>query len=256
MRQAKPVKISFGKINTLRKRVLAGLSGRRNVHFLHLRKTGGTALKHALAPHQVTPSHVLYFHPHRITLGRIPSGHRIMFVTRDPVSRYVSGFSSRLRQGAPSHDVPWRGDEEWAFSRFPTPNELALALDPRHPAHDDARRAMHAISHIRYGYWEWFGDEAALEARRDDILFIGRMENFAADFEALKEPLGLPPALSLPDDARGSNRSRSPDRESPGLEPEAVERIKHWYARDYDFLDFCENWRAAQQGPVAKSACL
>lgn len=250
MRQAKPVKISFGKINTLKKRVIARLSGRRNVHFLHLRKTGGTALKHALTPHQVTPGHMLYFHPHRITLRQIPLGDQILFVTRDPVSRYVSGFLSRLRQGAPSHDVPWRGDEEWAFSRFPSPNALALALNPRHPAHDDARRAMHAISHIRFGYWEWFGDEAALEARQDDILFIGRLENFAADFEALKKPLGLPPTLLLPADARGSNRSSS----APSLEPEAVEWVQRWYARDYDFLDFCEDWRAAQQGPVAKSA--
>jgi Sulfotransferase family len=254
MPQSRPVKISFGKINTLRKRVIARLSGRRNVHLLHLRKTGGTALKHALAPHQILPGHVLYFHPHRIKLEHIPGGDRIMFVTRDPVSRYVSGFLSRLRQGAPSHDVPWRGDEEWAFSQFPTPNALALALDPQHPAHENARRAMNAISHIRYGYWEWFGDEAALEARQEDILFIGRLEHFAADFEALGKSLNLPPNVSLPADAKGANRSQSSSEKTPILELAAVEWIKHWYARDYDFLDFCENWRAAQGGPVARSA--
>lgn len=254
MGQARPVKISFGKITTLKKRVIAGLTGRRNVHFLHLRKTGGTALKHALTPYQVRPSHMLYFHPHRITLRQIPNGHQIMFVTRDPVSRFVSGFLSRLRQGAPSHDVPWRGDEAWAFSQFPTPNELALALDHRHPAHENAKRAMLGISHIRYGYWEWFGDEAALEARRNDILFIGRMENFEADFQALKGPLGLPAGLTLPGDAKGANRSVYAPHASPALATEAVKWIQDWYRRDYDFLDFCDRWRAEQSGPVAKSA--
>ena len=70
-------------------------------------------------------------------------------VTRDPVARYVSGFDSRLRQGAPSRHAPWRGDEEWAFSQFPDPNSLALALNPEHPAHQNALRAMHGITHIQ-----------------------------------------------------------------------------------------------------------
>ncbi|MEY3896530.1 MAG: hypothetical protein RLZZ214_2050 [Verrucomicrobiota bacterium] len=252
MRQAKSVKISFRKIKLLKKRVVASLSGRRNVHFLHVRKAGGTALKHVLGPHQVTPTCMLYLHQHRISLKHVPRGHQVMFVTRDPVARYVSGFDSRLRQGAPSRHAPWRGDEEWAFSQFPDPNSLALALDPAHPAHQNALRAMHGITHIRYGYWDWFGDEAALEARREDILFIGRLETFNADFEELKKPLGLPENLTLPSDPKRANRNQSSD--TPALEPEAVKWIRHWYRRDYDFLDFCAQWRDEQQGPVAKSA--
>lgn len=251
---AKPMKISFRQINFLRDRVIARLSGRKNVHFLHLRKTGGTALKSALSGYSVTPRCMLYFHPHRITLRHIPRGHQVMFVTRDPVSRYVSGFFSRLRQGAPSHHVPWRGDEEWAFSQFLDPNALALALDPDHPAHAKAVRAMQAISHIRFGYWDWFGDEAALAARRDEILFIGRLENFTADFELLKKPLGLPADLALPHDPKLANRDSANRGDTSPLEPEAVKWIKNWYRRDYDFLDFCAQWRDEQQGPVMRSA--
>lgn len=248
------MKISFRKVGILKKRLVASLSGRKSVHFLHIRKAGGTALKHVLGPHQVTPTCMLYLHQHRIALRHIPKGQHVMFVTRDPVSRYVSGFYSRLRQGAPSRHAPWRGDEEWAFSRFPEANSLALALDPEHPDHEMAVRAMRAITHIHFGYWDWFGDEAALEARRDDILFIGRLESFNADFESLKIPLGLPADLVLPNDPKKANRSDSDSQKAPPLEAEAVKWIQHWYRRDYDFLDFCARWREEQEGPVAKAA--
>lgn len=242
--------LSFRKITRLRKRLLARLTGRINVHFLHIRKTGGTALKHALGDHQVTPNCVLYLHPHRIRMLDVPTRHRAMFVTRDPVSRYVSGFGSGLRQGAPSRHVAWSKDEALAFSRFSDPNSLALALNPAHPKHAEALHAMQSIPHIRSSYWDWFGDEEALAAREDAIFFIGRIESFEADFEALKGQLGLPPELTLPLDPRASNRGASQST-PPVLEPMAIELLKSWYRRDYDFLAYCERWRERHGGPVA-----
>ncbi|MES2659685.1 MAG: sulfotransferase family 2 domain-containing protein [Verrucomicrobiota bacterium] len=244
--------LSFRKLASLKKRILACCTGRENVHFLHLRKTGGTTLKSVLGPHQITPKCVLHLHPHRFTLRHTPKGHRVMFVTRDPVSRYVSGFGSRLREGAPAHHVPWSADEEFAFSRFPDPNSLALALDTAHPAHADAVHAMRTISHLQCSYWDWFGNEEELAAREDAILFIGRVESFDADFELLKKPLGLPPDMALPKDSKSTNRSSSDSDRRPPLEPAAVEQVKKWYRRDYDFLTICAKWRERQGGPVAK----
>lgn len=246
--------LSFRKLERVRKRILAACTGRANVHFLHLRKTGGTTLKSVLGAYQITPECVLYLHPHRVTLRHIPKGHRVMFVTRDPVSRFVSGFGSRLRQGAPAHHVPWSADEELAFSRFPNPNSLALALDPTHPMHAAAVHAMRTISHLQCSYWDWFGNEEELAAREDSILFIGRIESFDADFERLKLPLGLPPELMLPKDSKSTNRSSPDVSQRPPLEPAAVEQVKNWYRRDYDFLAICEKWRERQGGPVAKRA--
>ncbi|MES2477109.1 MAG: sulfotransferase family 2 domain-containing protein [Verrucomicrobiota bacterium] len=244
--------LSFRKLDRLRKRVLAACTGRENVHFLHLRKTGGTTLKSVLGPFPVTPKCVLHLHPHRFTLAHVPKGHRVMFVTRDPVSRYVSGFTSRLRQGAPAHIVAWSADEKLAFSRFPDPNSLALALDPAHPAHADAVHAMRCISHLQCSYWDWFIDEALLARREQDILFIGRVESFDEDFEQLKSPLGLPEDLALPRDPKSTNRNAPDGTRKPALEPAAVELVKNWYRRDYDFLELCAAWREHQGGPVAK----
>jgi hypothetical protein len=246
------VSLSFRTLESFRKRVLARFTGRRNVHFLHLRKTGGTSLKSVLGSHQVTSSSVLHLHPHRFTLAHVPRGHRVMFVTRDPVNRYVSGFGSRLRQGAPAHIVAWSADEELAFSRFTDPNSLALALDPAHPSHADAVHAMRTISHLHCSYWDWFIDEKLLAARKDDILFIGRVESFDDDFEQLKEPLGLPPDLSLPKDPKATNQGIRATASKPALEPAAVALVKNWYRRDYDFLEICGNWRQSHGGPVAR----
>lgn len=244
--------LSFRKLARLKKRLFAACSGRKNVHFLHLRKTGGTALKCVLEAHQITSNSVLHLHPHRFTLRHVPVGHRVIFVTRDPVKRYVSGFGSRLRQGAPAHHVPWSEDEALAFSRFPDPNSLALALDPAHPQHEEALHAMRSITHIHCSYWDWFCDEKLLAEREDAILFIGRIESFESDFEALKAPLALPADLKLPGDSKKANRHVSGSNRRPALEPAAMEQVKNWYRRDYDFLDFCARWREKQGGPVAR----
>jgi hypothetical protein len=243
--------LSFRKLSALKKRVLAACTGRENVHFLHLRKTGGTTLKSVLGPHQITPKCVLHLHPHRFTLAHVPKGHRVMFVIRDPVSRYVSGFGSRLRKGAPAHHVEWSADEELAFSRFPDPNSLALALDPAHPAHKDAVHAMRTISHLQCSYWDWFIDEEVMAAREDAILFIGSIESFEPDFELLKKPLGLPSGLTLPKDSKSTNRNSSDPNRPPPLEPAALELVRSWYRRDYDFLAICEKWRERHGGPLA-----
>lgn len=233
--------------------MLAACTGRTNVHFLHIRKTGGTALKSVLGSHQITPVAVLHMHPHRIGLAHVPRTHRIMFVTRDPVARFVSGFGSRLRQGAPAHNVPWSRDEQLAFSRFPDANSLALALDPGHEKHAEAMHAMKSITHLDCSYWDWFGDERTLMARRDSILFAGQIESFEADFEELKTALQLPSSVELPGDPKMANAASSQSRGAHLLEPCAVELLRSWYKRDYDFLEFCNQWRAEQEGAVSRS---
>lgn len=241
--------MSFRTVTQLMRRLQAWLTGRGNLHFLHIRKTGGTAIKSALLPLPVTPGWVIYLHPHRVTLARIPRRHQVMFVTRDPVSRFVSGFNSRLRQGKPAHDVPWTAEEAIAFRNFTTPEQLALALDPAHPQHDQARHAMRSITHIHCSYWDWFGSEQALDARRDSILFIGRTESLDADFAQLRAVLQLPAGVVLPDDERATNRS-APSGRGPALSPAAIALIRQWYADDYRFVAWCDAWRSAQGGPV------
>jgi len=170
------------------------------------------------------------------------------------VARYVSGFGSRLRQGAPAHNVPWTPAEKLAFSRFADANSLALALDPAHSRHAEALQAMQSITHLNCSYWDWFGDEAALDARADAVFFIGRIESFDADFQALKQALRLPDSAALPTDPKAANRDASRAEKRAALSPEAIARLKRWYERDYKFLAWCEQWRERQGGAVCAAS--
>jgi hypothetical protein len=220
-------------------RAISRCQGKEFVHFLHVGKTGGTALKHALDSHRRLGRRVLELHEHRTRLLDIRPGDRVFFVVRDPVSRFVSGFYSRKRQGAPRFLHPWTPAERRAFQAFETPNRLAMAL----LSHDgDERRraaeAMASIRHVRSSYWDWFGDEAYFVSRLPDVLFIGFQENLDADFETLKRILALPPHLKLP--AADVHAHRTPPHLDAGLEPAAIARLRDWYARDYAFLRLCE----------------
>ncbi len=118
------MQFTYRKLEKTLRRVHAVCTGRQSIHLLHLRKTGGTALKSVFREHSVTSRYSIFTHPHRFCLQDVPAGHKVMFVTREPCERFVSGFMSRKRKGAPANHVPWSSAEERAFSMFPDANSL------------------------------------------------------------------------------------------------------------------------------------
>ena len=219
-------------------RLLHRIRGKRIVHLLHIGKTGGTAVKHALQDAD-TGRIALYLHPHRVRLCHLPPGDGVVFFLRDPIQRFISAFYARQRQGLPRYNGPWRPGEQIAFSRFTTPNALAVALssvevEVRVAAED----AMRSIFHVRTHYWDWFCDEQYLRARAGDILFVGRQETLAEGFERLKSILGLPSQLALP--RHDVESHRNPAGLDRTLEAAAVENLEQWYGEDYRLLALCE----------------
>ena len=157
------------------------------VHLLHIGKTGGTALKDGLA-HFAREKPWLRLHNHAARLMDIPPGHRVIFFLRNPITRFVSGFYSRQRQGRPRYFSPWIPGEAAAFAIFHTANELGETLsiaDERRRA--DAQNAMRAIEHVRDSFWKWLGSPDLLSSRAADILFIGQQESLAADSRVLAD---------------------------------------------------------------------
>jgi hypothetical protein len=196
-------------------------------------KTGGSAVKRALRPVSTAGTYRLDLHGHRFTLDDVRPGESFFFSTRDPLTRFVSGFYSRLRGGAPPSNAPWSAAEAEAFRTYATANELAERIgdDPA------ARRAMRSIIHVQSPYASWFGSVDRLRARRPDLLLILRQEHLDADFGVLLGRLGLDGRASLPsDDASAHRGRRDVDRT---LSPHAVENLRAWYADDYAFLACC-----------------
>jgi len=209
------------------------------VHFLHIGKTGGSAIKYALKPLVASGGLAMKLHNHEVTLRDIPLGERVVFCLRDPVARFVSGFYSRQRQGQPRIFSPWSPDEKIAFANYTTPNQLACALSST----DDVEKAkalaaMHSIQHVRSHYWEWFEDAEYLSSRSEDILFVGFQESLGEDFAQLKNLLQLPQEIVLPTDDVQSHKN--PKHLDTALCPRAIENLKTWYAGDYEFITTCQ----------------
>lgn len=207
------------------------------VHFLHIRKTGGMAIRAALKP--VAEQFAIRLAPHKTRLADIAAPERAFFFVRDPVARFVSGFNSRLRMGRPLLDRPWNEGEAQAFAAFQTANALAEAL-----ARDDAAalEAMRTIRHINQPLSYWLGSAELVRSYLDRIVWIGWTETLAADFDEIKRRLGLPPAARLPDDDLTSHRT--PDGMDVALSAPARAAIERWYADDMRLLDALKDLRA------------
>jgi hypothetical protein len=208
--------------------------GKPRAHYLHVGKTAGTALKMALRPVATSGSYRLDLHGHAFTLAQVPAGEKFFFATRDPIARFVSGFYSRQRRGEGRQPHAWSPGEAEAFREFRTPNELAEQID----SNPGARRAMSAIVHVRSPYSAWFGSADDLVARRDDLLFIIRLEHLTDDFPRLLLRLGLDGRTALPHDI-GSHRG--PPGADRTLSARAVANLRTWYEDDYRFVELCES---------------
>ena len=217
---------------------LSRLSGKTVVHILHIRKTGGTAIKEALGNNLITASHVIELHTHEFTLDHVPKSDRVIFFVRDPVARFVSGFYSRKREGRPRYYFPWNDVEKKVFEKFDTPNQLALGLSSDDPEEREA--VGHAINGIRHLGWrleKWLVSPDLLRSRLPDILLIGFQESLEEDFENLKQIVGLDESVQLPRDDVKAHRNR-PDSDRR-LDEQARTNLVEWYADDYEFFELC-----------------
>lgn len=219
--------------------------GIQYVHFLHIGKTGGTAISEIVRNHLLTEKYEICLHGHGFKLRDVPIGEKAVFFLRDPISRYASGFYERKRRGRRG-DNHWRSREEPSLNRFETPQELASALaSDDETLHAAALYAMKNVGHIKSSYWDWFEDESYFISRLPDVLYIGFQETLNQDFDCLKQKLHLPKHIQLPNDPIKANRF---PQTRQAVEFNDMERraLLDWYADDYAFLNLCQ--RLVQSG--------
>ena len=212
---------------------------KQKVHFLHIGKTGGSAIRSVLDKNRETSTHNIITHGHATSIQSIPAGEKIIFFLRDPISRFISGFYSRKRKGQPRYNVGWRPLEKKIFTTFETPNELALSLHNINSNHHSlALESMDDIQHLRH-YDNWYTDFNYFNSRMEDIFFIGFQESLDKDFEVLKEKLSLDEACRLPTDDVGTHRN--PIGLDKQLDNEAREALLEHYKEDIKFYNMCKN---------------
>ncbi len=205
------------------------------VHFLHIGKTGGTAIKFMMAEAGVRQLKFRFVaHSHRARLTSIPMGEPYFFSIRDPISRFVSGFYSRKRKGQPRIFVEWTAEEEFAFRKFPDATDLAESLD----SSDDktrsaALRAMSAIGHVRAPLVSWFTSIDEITARPP--LAIIRMASLQDDFNGMLVRLGLRFRVRPPSDSISAHKNDY--TATPPLSHRALSNLREWYALDSSLFE-------------------
>lgn len=227
------------------------------VHFLHVGKTGGMAIKAAVrqggdeprhelignsAESVCSPGHRILLHEHGTSLKDVPKGDKFFFFLRDPVSRFVSGFFERRRKGLPQSYYSWGKVEHMAFQRYQTPNQLALALSAESENEREfAAHAMHNIGHVKDFYSRWYESKEYFLSRISDALMVGRVEKIDSHFSKLKSNLNLSPKSDLPTSEEGANKNPYPSSKT-NLDEEARRNLRKWYRKDYGFLELCEKY--------------
>ena len=224
-------------------RARISLDRRPLAHFLHIGKAAGTAVTVALKDARDTAKYRLVRQSHTAGLKQIPEIDHFFFCVRDPMDRYVSGFLSRQQESAPRYHIPWSEGEAEAFARFHSPDALAVSLGAGGTEQRDAEAAMRAIQHVQSSYWDWFGDPDYFKSRADHILWIGHQE--ALDLRPLAAALGLE-RLELPTDPWRANKTA---QAKPELSDLARQNLRQWYAKDYAFLDLCNELYPRSEDP-------
>jgi hypothetical protein len=208
------------------------------LNVLHIGKTGGTALKHVLSENADASRCQLLFRGHEVTLPDVPPGEQVMFLIRDPLTRFVSAFNGRLREDRPRYHYPWRDEERVAFAIFKTPDQLAVALSSEDPTErEQAEAAMRGIGHVNTPYTFWFPSERMFRRRLADVFFIGLQDRLDADFDLLKRKLGLPDQLTLPRDETVAHKT--PAGFDDQLSATGRTNLERWYAFDVAFVRLC-----------------
>ena len=209
----------------------------QKIHFLHIGKTGGSAIRSVLN-NKESSVYSIVTHGHATSIKDIPNGEKIIFFLRDPLSRFISGFYSRKRKGQPRYNIAWRPLEKEIFTTFETPNELALSLSDSDSAHHSlAVEAMDYIQHLRH-YDNWYIDFRYFNSRLDDIFFIGFQESLDEDFIKLKEKLSLDSNCTLPTDDIGTHRNpKGLDKDLDNISKKVL--MEH-YKDDIKFYNLCK----------------
>lgn len=227
------------------------------VHLLHIGKTGGTSLKQVLSSNGVdrtADGRRIRTHFHGTKLVDVLAENKrnqAVFFLRDPVSRFVSGFNSRLRQGAPIAHIPWKPAETAVFTNFRTANDLAEALSARDDQQQDsAFVAMDALIHSRMHLTFWLRSPAYLDSRTARIVFVGLQEHYCDDVTSLLR-------LLVPDrDIPIEHLHKAPADGSLTLSEVAVANLRRWYADDIELYGWAVRrrgrWSAVPSGAVSE----
>lgn len=216
------------------------IKGKKIIHFIHIGKTGGSALKSSLKNHTQGNHYYLFLHNHNIKLKHIPKGDKIIFFLRHPVSRFISAFNSKKRRNLGEGRYKHLGIEAnfaKITSYFSTPSELAEALSSE--STDLKNLALFALENIQHfkSVFDYLHSKKYVISRQSDIILIGYQETLSNDFNEIKKILNMPNQIQLISDELQAHKT--PKHYSKKMSSLAISNIENYYKFDIEFYNFC-----------------
>ncbi len=205
---------------------------------LHIGKTGGTFLRSVLKAADYLPTNLQVL-KHSDTLEstrrRYGNDRRLAFVIRDPRTRFVSAFESRMRQGRPTYNSQWSSAEATAFMWFPDANALAEALGS-----DDERMrsaasfAMENIQHLRLNYQHFLTSAEALEREKENIQFCIDLAELDTKLPDALAGLGITSQPNI-EEAKRHAAPGQPTR----LSALAERNLRDYWDKEFEIYHYC-----------------
>ena len=235
-------------IRKIKKSVQSKFDHSEKIHFLHIGKNGGVQIRHLSK--QINSKQSRYHiktHPHQVHLYDLPPNDKYFFSIRNPVNRFVSGFYSRKRKGAPRFLREWSAHETRAFKDFEHANDLAEALYEEGELGAKAFRALKSIGHCSINQADWFSRCGYFLEIRPPV-FIIRQENLSEDMKEFQTRIGFDGVLEEQTDPGLAHKFDYTG--TPKLSEKAVKNLREWYWQDSTFYRQCEEWIATQVSKV------
>ena len=237
-------------------------------HFIHIGRCAGTVIQkrfqeefkyEQISKHSIkitTEKCEIWFHSHKISLKMIPIGHKVFFVVRNPIERFISGFNRRLIRGSPSSmknlkftllkdksgSNNWSSEEKLVFTKYGSVLEFVESLFSANKAiRRESLKNLKKIKHLGIfgSYWDYLGNKKYLESRKEDILLVLRLENLDADFSKLLNLLGISNTFKLP--PLGAEANSNPTKTDINLlSPRLIKKMEQFLQKEFLFLDFCK----------------
>ncbi len=223
------------KVEKIHNQIKAGYSAEYG--FLHIPKTGGSGVreygKGLVKRGYRFPCHFGHGWKIEEILTQFPKM-KINFILRDPLSRMISGFDSRLRQGRPTYTSIWTPGEASAFILFPTIKHLLDAiLSDDDYQQSAAAYTMRNVRHLHWNYNYYFKNMETLEQSSANFRLIGTMETLGEFIEGVTAQAGAP--RSLANELYGK-RHESTSKSGNVLDSyssKEILRIKNFMRREY-----------------------
>lgn len=161
------------------------------VKFLHIPKTGGTALKNYLKDHHEIKDKIYVHESHNKTLKASGSG--TGFVIRDPLERFCSGFwgrknyelrqeAGRLTENKAYHigGMPFTELEQHIFSSAATPNDFISLLKDNTDFREEFEKTATPLNLVTQSLAYWLGGPAKYKVLESNVVLVMDITNMSA----------------------------------------------------------------------------